>query len=449
MTNPSTLSSPGRRILKQGWARKEGSFIKSWKDRWFILENTILRYYTNENGSLRGEIDVKSADLVAPAPECRYQPALKIQIPGIRTYWIVCDTDSAIQEWITAINSARSPSTSISSSPRRVGISDFEILKVIGQGAYGKVQLVRHKADGHLYAMKYLSTQFLEESQQLEQAMAERDVLTKSVHPFLVGAHYAFQAEGKVFLILDYVPGGELFARLREEHRFDEARVRLYAAEILLGLGFLHAQGFVYRDLKPENILVDRDGHLRITDFGLVKGNMTTADATTSTFCGTPEYMPPEVLSGLPYTRAVDWWSLGVLIFEMLVGAPPFYNDNVNTVYRMVVNDPVPFPDSLSPTARDLIAKLLNKNGARRIGASERDVEEIKEHPFFARMNWEKLMRKQIEAPWKPVIKSDVDTRNFDPEFTTQQGGIEPAGIIGERPPQLQGFTFVEDNPVF
>jgi serine/threonine protein kinase len=434
---------------KQGWGRKLGGFIKNWKRRWFILEGTTLRYLTEENGKERGRIDLSRAKSVARAPECRFQPAFKIEIPRVRTYLIVCDTESDATGWISAIQSAGVSGSSPPPAPgvpHKVCLDDFEILKLIGQGAYGSVKLVRCKLDGRLYAMKYLSTQLLQESDQLEQVMAERNVLTKSVHPFLVGAHYAFQTDAQVFLILDYVPGGELFARLREERKFDESRVRLYAAEILLGLGFLHQHGFVYRDLKPENILVDRDGHLRITDFGLVKGDMTSPDATTSTFCGTPEYMPPEILSGKPYTRVVDWWSYGTLVYEMLCGAPPFYDENANKMYKMVLNDRPKFPNFVSPVAQDFILRLLDKLPAQRLGGGPGDVEEIKEHPFFAGLDWEKLMKKEIEAPWKPKIDSDIDTRNFDAQFTQQSEAmpIHPAPMPGATLPQLQGFTFTD-----
>jgi serine/threonine protein kinase len=435
---------------KQGWGRKLGGFVKNWKRRYFILEGKILRYLTDENGKERGRIDLALATYVSRAPECHFQPAFKIEIPRVRTYLIVCDTDADVIQWISAIQSA-----GVSASPppapgarHKVCLDDFEILKLIGQGAYGSVKLVRCKLDGRPYAMKYLSTQLLQESDQLEQVMAERNVLTKSVHPFLVGAHYAFQTDAQVFLILDYVPGGELFARLKEEHRFDESRVRLYAAEILLGLGFLHQHGFVYRDLKPENILVDRDGHLRITDFGLVKGDMRSSDATTTTFCGTPEYMPPEILSGKPYSRSVDWWSFGTLVYEMLCGAPPFYDVNANKMYKMILNDRVTFPCALSAVAEDFVNRLLDKLPTHRLGGGEGDAEEIKQHPFFADLDWEKLLKKEIEAPWKPAIESDIDTSNFDAQFTQQAETmpIEPAPLPGATLPELRGFTFTDTS---
>jgi len=195
-------------------------------------------------------------------------------------------------------------------------------------------------------------------------------------------------------MVLDYVPGGELFGRLKEEGSFSEQRVRLYAAEILVGLGHLHSLKYVYRDLKPENILVDSDGHLKLTDFGLVKTKMET-DSTTSTFCGTPEYIAPEMLQQQPYTKSVDWWSFGILVYEMLTGLPPFYDENVNKMYRMILSEPLTFPDSMSPEAQDLISQLLDRNPETRLGASANDYEDIKKHPFFAPLNWDKVLSKQ------------------------------------------------------
>jgi serine/threonine protein kinase len=297
--------------------------------------------------------------------------------------------------------------------------------------------------------MKSLTKKDVQESDQMEQTMIERSVLVQTVHPFLVGAHYTFQDAKKFYLVLDYVPGGELFTRLREERVFQEPRTRFYAAEILLGLAHLHSQGLIYRDLKPENILVDRDGHLRITDFGLVKTNMKEADATTTTFCGTPEYIAPEMLLSAPYTKSVDWWSFGILVYEMLVGIPPFFDENQNKMYRMIVSEPVNFPDTLSRTAHDLINKLLDKNPDSRLGSGEEDSEEIKRHPFFAGTEWTALLNKEIPAPWKPDLKGDTDTSNFDPEFTDEAAGysVQPDSVIGPGL-QLDGFTYRDDTKI-
>jgi serine/threonine protein kinase len=446
-------------VLKEGAGKKQGGFIKNWKTRWFVLRGTTLDYLEKKGGKPKGSIELTSMTKSSPASsaECPKQPALKIELGHGRVYFVQLNTAKEVDEWVQALEKAKpkggpAPAAPAASAPaaapaagggKKVTVEDFELLRVIGRGSYGKVQLVRSKGDKCLYAMKSLRKRALRDSDQLDQTMVERNVLLKTVHPFLVGAHWAFQSDDKIFLVLDYVPGGELFSRLREEQKFTEDRTRLYAAEVLLGLGFLHAQGFVYRDLKPENILVDRDGHLRITDFGLVKTEMAGAAAKTGTFCGTPDYIAPEMLQGLPYTRAVDWWSYGILVYEMLCGMTPFFDENSSKMYRMVINDPVRYPGELSARAKDLIGRLLEKNPALRLGACEADVEEIKAHAFFSEIHWDALLRKEIEPAWKPQLKSEVDVGNFDEEFTGEKQGVsfEESAMIGDDV-KIDGFTF-------
>jgi serum/glucocorticoid-regulated kinase 2 len=192
----------------------------------------------------------------------------------------------------------------------------------------------------------------------------------------------------------------------------------MYAAEVLLAVRHLHDQGFVHRDIKPENILIDRDGHLRLTEFRLVMTNMTSHTATMTTFCGTPEYIAPEMLVGKPYTRSVDWWSFGILVYEMLCGVPPFYHKNLNAMYEMVINAELTFPDHVSVDARDLIGKLLVKDPSGRLGEGEAGWNSIKIHPFFNGIDWEALTNKQIEAEWKPTLAGDLHTNAV----------IDPAG---------------------
>jgi serine/threonine protein kinase len=436
---------------KEGWGKKQGGRIKSWKRRWFSLSGTTLHYLVKPNGKEQGTVPVGDAQIVTCAPECKYQPALKIVIPGVRTYYIVIEgTAAECAAWITALDQAR---TGAPPPPeKKVSVDDFTILRVIGRGTYGTVQLVRNKQDQQLYAMKSMSKQLLAEYDQVTQTLVERDVLLKTVHPFLVGAHFTFQSDTKVFLVLDYVPGGELFARLKDERKFPESRARLYGAEILLGLGHLHSLGFVYRDLKPENILVDSEGHLRLTDFGLVKSKMNSG-ATTSTFCGTPEYIAPEMLNQKPYTKAVDWWSFGVLMYEMMIGVPPFYDENTNRMYNAILNAPIRFsPGSVSDDGQDLILRLLERDPAARLGSGESDFEEIKAHKFFAVLNFEEVTRKTIQPEWKPVINGDDDTSHFDSVFTEEKptGHLEEADAIVPAGAQsaFSGFTCVGESPL-
>eukprot|EP00501_MAST-03F_sp_TOSAG23-6_P002418 GSMAST32.ASY1.ANO1.2527.1 assembled CDS len=273
---------------------------------------------------------------------------------------------------------------------------DFKLSKVIGRGSFGKVYLVQ-KCNG------------------VDRAIIERNQID---FPFLMKLHYAFQTETKLYFVMDYLPGGELFFHLKNEHKLDESRARFYAAEIALGIGHLHSKNIIYRDLKPENILLDRDGHIRMTDFGLSKGNMTSG-ATTMTFCGTPEYLAPEIVKGKPHDKEVDWWSLGILIYEMLAGVPPFYSDNVHLMYRLIETSPVRFPPRMSNTIRDLITKLLHRDPRKRLGC-QRDLDEIKCHPWFAGLDWEKLTARKLSPPFKPAVKGEADISNVDRCFTQE-----------------------------
>ena len=239
--------------------------------------------------------------------------------------------------------------------PRQVGVDDFHLLKVLGKGAFGKVMLVQKRdaagrAEGPLLAMKSLRKQMVFERNQITHTATERAIVQHVQHPFLVKLVYAFQTAEKLYMVLEYMPGGELLYWLRLQRRFSEDRSRLYGAEIGLGLAALHERGLVYRDLKPENVMLDAEGHVRITDFGLAKDGVTSPDASggTKTFCGTPEYLAPELLQDTGHGFAVDWWSFGTLLFEMMCGVPPFYDHNVRVMYEKILSAPLRFPPHLS-----------------------------------------------------------------------------------------------------
>jgi len=251
--------------------------------------------------------------------------------------------------------------------------------------------------------------------------MAECNILQRLRHPFLVNMHYAFQTSENLYLILDFVNGGELFHHLQTDKRFAENRVRFYAAEILLGLEYLHNSGVLYRDLKLENLLLTADGHIILTDFGLSKEGLEGSDAITATFCGTPEYMAPEMISGKGYGKAVDWWSFGSLIFEMLTGLPPFYNQDVQQMYRLILTARLTFPPYMSETARGLVQLLLEKDPSRRLSNPEL----IKRHPFFEGIDWDALYRKKITPPFIPPVSSAVDISQIDPMFTEEKPSLE------------------------
>lgn len=259
----------------------------------------------------------------------------------------------------------------VENKQRSLKIEDFDLLKVVGKGSFGKVMQVMKKDTSRIYALKTIRKQHIISRSEVAHTLAERSVLAQINNPFIVPLKFSFQSPEKLYLVLAFVNGGELFHHLQKEQRFDINRSRFYAAELLCALECLHGFGVIYRDLKPENILVDYVGHIALCDFGLCKLDMKDEDKT-NTFCGTPEYLAPELLHGQGYTKAVDWWTLGVLLYEMLTGLPPFYDENTNEMYRKILAEPLHFPgpEVVPPAARDLLTKLLDRDATRRLGTN-------------------------------------------------------------------------------
>ncbi|XP_046874973.1 STKc_SGK domain-containing protein isoform X1 [Hypomesus transpacificus] len=294
---------------------------------------------------------------------------------------------------------------------------DFDYLKIIGKGSFGKVLLARHRESTKYYAVKVLQKKIILKKKEQKHIMAERSVLMKNIkHPFLVGLHYSFQTTDKLYFVLDYVNGGELFYHLQRERVFLEPRARFYAAEIASALGYLHSLHIVYRDLKPENILLDSQGHIVLTDFGLCKEGLEPT-GTTSTFCGTPEYLAPEVLQKQAYDRTVDWWCLGSVLYEMLYGLPPFYSRNTAEMYNSILHKPLVLKPNVSNAGREMLEGLLQKDRTKRLGAKD-DFMELQFHSFFSPINWEDLMARKIIPPFIPSVSGPTDLQHFDTEFT-------------------------------
>ncbi|KAH9812180.1 Serine/threonine-protein kinase gad8 [Teratosphaeria destructans] len=307
----------------------------------------------------------------------------------------------------------------VENKQRSLKIEDFDLLKVVGKGSFGKVMQVMKKDTQRIYALKTLRKQHIISRSEVAHTLAERSVLAQINNPFIVPLKFSFQSPEKLYLVLAFVNGGELFHHLQREQRFDINRSRFYAAELLCALECLHGFGVIYRDLKPENILLDYVGHIALCDFGLCKLDMKDEDKT-NTFCGTPEYLAPELLHGQGYTKAVDWWTLGVLVYEMLTGLPPFYDENTNEMYRKILAEPLTFPgpEIVPPAARDLLIKLLDRDPTRRLGTN--GASEIKAHPFFHSIDWRKLLDRKYEPSFKPNVTDELDTANFDKEFTSE-----------------------------
>jgi len=253
--------------------------------------------------------------------------------------------------------------------------------------------------------------------------------------------HYSFQTPDKLYFVMDYINGGELYYHLQKERTFNLERARFYAAEVTLAMEHLHNNGIIYRDLKPENILVDNEGHLKITDFGLAKEGIEGNNARTDTFCGTPEYLAPEIIDGGSYTKAVDWWSLGSLIYEMLTGLPPFYDTDVQVMYTNKMTKILEIPSNMDQSARDIISRFLDKNPETRLKTAD----DVKKHPFFGGIDWQGLMNKTVNPPYIPNVKSKDSVDMIDVNFTNMNVKVE-LGDVPQRGPDVhkfEGFTYI------
>ncbi|ESN96135.1 hypothetical protein HELRODRAFT_67947, partial [Helobdella robusta] len=297
----------------------------------------------------------------------------------------------------------------------------FVWLSVLGRGSFGKVMLAQLKTnDSQLYAVKVLKKEVILQDDDVESTMSERRVLELSNnHPFLVHLFFTFQSPSHVFFVMEFVNGGDLMFHIQKSSYFDHERACFYTAEIVSALQFLHCHGIVYRDLKLDNIMLDKEGHIKVTDFGMCKEGVTGGQ-TCTTFCGTPDYIAPEIINGLKYTRAVDFWSLGVLVYEMLIGQSPFQGDDEEDLYYSICNRKPFIPRHLKQDASSFITQLLERNSELRLGMSNCPHGPIRCHPFFISINWDKLEKRELKPTFVPTVKSAKDLGNFDRDFTTE-----------------------------
>ncbi|XP_067371912.1 RAC-gamma serine/threonine-protein kinase isoform X2 [Channa argus] len=445
-------------IVREGWLQKRGEYIKNWRPRYFLLKT---------DGSFIGYKE-KPQDADLPYPLNNFSVAkcqlMKTERPKPNTFIIRClqwttviertfhvDTPDERDEWTEAIQMVadklqRQEEERIQCSPtsnidnmveeemdistthhKRKTMSDFDYLKLLGKGTFGKVILVREKASGKYYAMKILKKEVIIAKDEVAHTLTESRVLKNTRHPFLT-----------------------LFFHLSRERVFSEERTRFYGAEIVSALDYLHSAKIVYRDLKLENLMLDKDGHIKITDFGLCKEGITDA-ATMKTFCGTPEYLAPEVLEDNDYGRAVDWWGLGVVTYEMMCGRLPFYNQDHEKLFELILMEDIKFPRTLSADAKSLLSGLLIKDPNKRLGGGPDDAKEIMRHSFFSGVDWQDVYDKKLVPPFKPQVTSETDTRYFDEEFTAQTITITPPEkfdedgmncLDNERRPHFPQFSY-------
>uniref|UniRef100_UPI003AAFDD9E protein kinase C epsilon type isoform X2 n=1 Tax=Centroberyx gerrardi TaxID=166262 RepID=UPI003AAFDD9E len=312
-------------------------------------------------------------------------------------------------------------------APRR-SLKDFSFIKVLGKGSFGKVMLAELKGTEEVYAVKVLKKDVILQDDDVDCTLTEKRILALARrHPYLTQLYCCFQTRDRLFFVMEYVNGGDLMFQIQRSRKFDEPRSRFYAAEVTSALMFLHRNGVIYRDLKLDNILLDAEGHCKLADFGMCKEGIING-VTTTTFCGTPDYIAPEILQELEYGASVDWWALGVLMYEMMAGQPPFEADNEDDLFESILHDDVLYPVWLSKEAVSILRAFMTKNPAKRLGCvvSQGCEEAIKTHPFFREIDWVLLEQRRVKPPFKPRIKTKRDVNNFDQDFTKEDPVLTP-----------------------
>ncbi|XP_065605589.1 protein kinase C delta type isoform X1 [Cyrtonyx montezumae] len=331
-------------------------------------------------------------------------------------------------------------------SRRKFNIDSFVFHKVLGKGSFGKVLLAELKGKNEFFAIKALKKDVVLIDDDVECTMVEKRVLALAwENPFLTHLYCTFQTKDHLFFVMEFLNGGDLMFHIQDKGRFDLYRATFYGAEILCGLQFLHSKGIIYRDLKLDNVMLDKEGHIKIADFGMCKENVV-GENKASTFCGTPDYIAPEILQGLKYTFSVDWWSFGVLLYEMLIGQSPFHGDDEDELFESIRVDTPHYPRWITKESKDILEKLFERDPTRRLGVTGN----IRDHPFFKTINWVTLEKREVEPPFKPKVKSASDYNNFDREFLNEKAKLSYSDknlIDSMDQSAFDGFSFT--NPKF
>ncbi|XP_014480747.1 PREDICTED: RAC serine/threonine-protein kinase-like isoform X3 [Dinoponera quadriceps] len=430
-------SGGGQRIVKEGWLQKRGEHIKNWRSRYFVLrdDGTLVGFKAKPDQQMAtsaqplNNFTVRGCQIMSvekPRPYTFVIRGLQWTTVIERTFHV--ETEQEREDWVAAIRyvatrlaneeqQQEQPQMQQSSSSEDV---DMESSIGTRSDSCTSLGVVSTDIDGG--SIDELSAKFSVQGTSSSKSTGKKKVSLK----------YSFQTADRLCFVMEYVNGGELFFHLSRSRVFGEDRTRFYGAEIISALGYLHSQGIIYRDLKLENLLLDKDGHIKIADFGLCKEDITYG-RTTKTFCGTPEYLAPEVLEDNDYGRAVDWWGVGVVMYEMMCGRLPFYNRDHEKLFTLILLEEVRFPRTISNEARDMLGGLLIKDPSRRLGGGPNDAKDIMNHAFFSCINWTDLVQKKIPPPFKPQVTSDIDTRYFDSEFTGESVELTPPdqGCLG------------------
>jgi serine/threonine protein kinase len=409
----------------RGWLKKKTMTEGKWSKRYAVLREKKISLFKDDKCREEDSVYELSSKTSVERMVGSESPVFILTLLDGSMILFRVETQEMLQKWITGIRGAfeRSPVLSITS---------FEIVSVLGRGAFGKVMLVRHHNTQKFYAIKSIQKKKLLDAMKSNTAFAERNILMKARHPFIVQLFFSFQTPSKFYLGLEYVPGGELFFHMKNRGAIPVEEVRLYSAEIALALSYLHSIGIIYRDLKPENVMLDSEGHIKLTDFGL-STEVVESENGKDTFCGTSHYISPEMIYNLKYTYKIDWWSLGILMFEMITSYTPFANSNKNKLYDDILKSEPEYPDLMDPDAKNLISLLLTKNPMMRPG-----FENIRNHPFYKSLDWTKVFNREYTPKFIP--KQQSETSNFDREFTTETAADS---LVDASSAQFPGFSYV------
>ncbi len=334
---------------------------------------------------------------------------------------------------------------------RKVGLDDFQFLAVLGKGNFGKVMLAESRHNKNLYAIKVLKKDFIIENDEVGSTKSEKRVFliaNQEHHPFLINLSCCFQTENRIYFVMEYIAGGDLMWHIQKE-RFSPRRAQYYAAEVLLALKYFHANGVIYRDLKLDNIMLSPTGHVKIADYGLCKEEMWYGN-TTGTFCGTPEFMAPEILKEQGYGKAVDWWAYSVLLYQMLLGQSPFRGEDEDEIFDAILSDEPLYPIHMQRDSVSILQALLTRDPERRVGSGPKDADEIMEHPYFRNVNFDEMLNLKVPPPYVPQIKDGNDISHFDQEFTTETPKLTPVTttLTADMQEKFRGFSYLNDDGV-
>lgn len=413
----------------EGWVKKKG-FFGIWSTRYCVLQGSqLIVWKDNSKTSVDLTIEITPDSKIEILTSKKNKKFYVADHKGNSATFKTKESEQMML-WVLILRAVTFNNPSIN-------MNSFDIISVIGKGCYGKVRLVKSKTTGEIFAIKSIRKSKLVQHKRIHTVIAERNILSKANHPFIVALRFAFQTPAKFYLGLEYVPGGELFAHMHREGRMTLKEIKMIIAQVAIALNYLHGIGIVYRDIKPENILIGADGYIKLADFGLAKDLIR--DSNTMSFCGTPKYIAPETIIGVPYDQSVDWWSLGILTYELLYNRSPFYSQNVDVVYRMILNRDVVFPPGAPEVERDFISSLLAKDPKQRAGYNE-----VANHEFLSEFSFDDILNKRIEPDYIPLINDFTEVKYFDPVFTseTKADSYVPP-IIGSNA-DVPGFSYVE-----